>query len=93
AKGLNRQFVFERLVDDWGYQSRVRGQIEATARERGFSPLNMNGKSVGIEAIAREELREFAGELAPQFGVEVKQLDVALPWGRTFEVEVGAKLV
>jgi hypothetical protein len=93
AKELNRQFVFERLVDDWGYQSRVRAQIEATARERGFSPLNMNGKSVGIEAIAREELREFAGEIATQFGVEVQQLDVALPWGRTFEVEVGAKLV
>jgi hypothetical protein len=93
AKQLNRQFVFERLVDDWGYQSRVRTQIEATARERGFSPLNMNGKSVGIEAIARQELREFAGEIAQQFGVEVEHLDVALPWGRTFEVEVEAKLV
>jgi hypothetical protein len=92
AQKLNRQFTFERLVDDWGYQSRVRAQIEATARERGFSPLNMNGQAAGIEAIAREELREFAGELAPQFGANVEELEVVLPWGRTFEVEVGAKL-
>lgn len=92
AQELNQRFVFERLVDDWGYQSRVRTQIEAVARERGFSPLNMNGQSSGIEAIARQELNQFAREIAPQFGVKVERLDVALPWGRTFEVEVGAKL-
>jgi hypothetical protein len=92
AQELNQRFVFERMVDDWGYQSRVRAQIEAVARERGFSPLNMNGQAKGIEAIARQELNEFAREIAPQFGVEVEHLDVALPWGRTFEVEVGAKL-
>ena len=92
AQNLNQKFTFERLVDDWGYQARVRAQIEATARERGFSPLNMNGQAKGIEAIARRELREFAGEIAPQFGVKVEKLEVALPWGRTFEVEVGAKL-
>ena len=90
---LNRQFVFERLLDDWFYQAKLRGELEAVARERGFSPLNMNGQSKGIEKLARVEMEEFARDLATQFGARVENLHVALPWGRTFEIEVGAKLV
>ncbi len=89
---LNRQFVFERLVDDWGYQSRVRAELERVARTRGFSPINMNGQARGIEILASEQLTDFARQIAPQFGARVEELQVALPWGRTFEVEVGAKL-
>ncbi|MBW3636079.1 MAG: DUF4127 family protein [Armatimonadetes bacterium] len=93
ARELNRGFVFERLVDDWGYQSRVRAEVENTAREQGFSPFNMNGQAAGIEDIARRELGNFARQIAPQFDANLEKLDVCLPWGRTFEVEVGAKLV
>ncbi len=89
---LNRQFVFERLVDDWGYQSRVRANLEHVARQRGFSPISMNGQTRSIEKIARQQLKDFATEIAPQFGAHLDKLEVALPWGRTFEVEVGAKL-
>ncbi len=92
SKTLNQRFVFERLVDDWGYQSRVRAGVEAIARERGFSPLSMNGQARGIEEIVRLKLDDFARELAPQFGAEVEKLEVRLPWSRTFEVEVGARL-
>ncbi|HEX8464944.1 MAG TPA: DUF4127 family protein [Abditibacterium sp.] len=92
AQELNRRFTFERLVDDWGYQARVRAELETEARRRGFSPLSMNGQAAGIEAIARLKLGAFARELAPQFGAHVEKLDVRLPWGRTFEVEVGAVL-
>ena len=91
---LNRQFVFERLLDDWYYQANLRAQLEETARARGFSPLNMNGQGAQIEAIAREYIESFAAELArEQFGASVKDLKVNLPWSRTFEVQVGAKLV
>lgn len=93
ARELNRDFVFERLVDDWGYQSRVRAHLDSAARQQGFSPFNMNGEAAGIEAIARRELGDFAREIAPQFDADLERLDVCLPWGRTFEVEVGAKLV
>ncbi|PQV63230.1 Protein of unknown function (DUF4127) [Abditibacterium utsteinense] len=89
---LNRRFVFERLVDDWGYQARVRSQVEKTARERGFSPLSMNGQAGGIEEIVRVQLGDFAREIAPQFDTQLEELEVKLPWNRTFEVEVGAKL-
>ena len=91
---LNRQFVFERLLDDWYYQANLRTELEETARARGFSPLNMNGRGAQIEALARASMEKFAGELArEQFGARVRDLQVNLPWSRTFEVQVGAKLV
>ena len=92
SQKLNRQFVFERLVDDWGYQARVRAELERVARARGFSPLSMNGQARGIEEIARVQLGDFAREIAPQFGAKLEKLEVRLPWSRTFEVEVGARL-
>ena len=91
---LNRQFVFERLLDDWYYQANLRAELEHEARQRGFSPLSMNGKGPEIEALARAEMKTFAAELArEQFGAQVRDLQVNLPWSRTFEVQVGARLV
>ena len=91
---LNRQFVFERLLDDWYYQANLRAELEATARERGFSPLNMNGQGAQIEVLARKAMETFAEDLArEQFSADVRDLKVNLPWSRTFEVQVGAKLV
>ncbi len=93
AGELNRQFVFERLLDDWYYQANLRAELEHTARERGFSPLNMNGQGAQIEALARVSMKAFADELArEQFGARVRELRVNLPWSRTFEVAVGARL-
>ena len=91
---LNRQFVFERLLDDWYYQANLRAELEHEARERGFSPLNMNGNGQHIEALARASMETFANNLArEQFGANVRNLQVNLPWSRTFEVQVGARLV
>ena len=91
---LNRQFVFERLLDDWYYQANLRAELEHEARQRGFSPLSMNGQGPEIEALARASMETFADELArEQFGAKVRDLKVNLPWSRTFEVQVGARLV
>ena len=91
---LNRQFTFERLLDDWYYQANLRAELEHEARQRGFSPLNMNGRGPEIEALARQNMEIFARDLAnEQFGTNVRDLQVNLPWSRTFEVQVGAKLV
>ena len=90
---LNRDFLFERLLDDWFYQADLRARLEKEARDSGFSPLSMNGHTSQIEASARREIKEFARNLASKhFGTSVRELKVALPWGRTFEVAVGAKL-
>ena len=53
----------------------------------------MNGHTRQIEYSARREITAFARDLARNhFGARVRDLRVALPWGRTFEVSVGAKL-
>ena len=91
---LNRQFTFERLLDDWYYQANLRAQIEESARARGVSPLNMNEPQPAIEAQTRAAMERFARDLArTQFGARLEQLEVALPWNRSFEVAVGARLV
>ncbi len=93
AAKLNRDFLFERLLDDWFYQADLRARLEKEARDSGFSPLSMNGHTSQIEASARREISVFARQLASKyFGARVRDLKVSLPWGRTFEVAVGAKL-
>jgi hypothetical protein len=93
--GLARQFLFERLVDDWYYQSRVRQRIEKTAREKNLSPLRMDEQtSEPIESQARRELRGFAHLLAQRhFHAQLQRCEVKLPWHRSFEVDLRAELM
>jgi hypothetical protein len=93
SQQLNKQFIFERELDDWCYQTKVRSRLDIFARERGISPLSMNGEAGQVEAAARQELNPLAHMLAArQFDSQLEKIEVTLPWGRTFEVEVGAKL-
>jgi hypothetical protein len=90
---LNRQFVFERLVDDWFYQAQVRARIEKSAREQDISPLNMEEQGSSVEAQARRELRGFAQLLAKRhFGTTLQNSEITLPWSRTFEADVRVEL-
>jgi len=89
----NRQFVFERLLDDWFYQSRVRAHIEKTARDNGISPLDLNGGGEIVQAQARRELRNYGSMLAARhFKSTLEKCEVSLPWQRTFEVDLRAQL-
>jgi hypothetical protein len=93
AFALNRQFVFERLLDDWFYQAKVRARVEKSAYELKISPFNMHDEHTQVEAQARRELKGFARLLAQrQFGSTVKYCDISLPWHRTFEVDLRADL-
>jgi hypothetical protein len=91
---LARQFVFERMVDDWCYQAKVRARVERAARERGVSPLRMDeSDNEPCEQQTRRELQVFAQMLAArQFGAPLLRCDVTLPWRRTFEVDVRASV-
>jgi hypothetical protein len=91
---LNRQFVFERLVDDWYYQAQVRTRIERAAREQGLVPHNMGEAGAPVEAQARRELKGFAQLLAKRhFGSVMKNSEITLPWRRAFEADVRVELV
>jgi hypothetical protein len=94
ATALSRNFTFERLVDDWFYQSQVRAHVERAAREAEISPLNMGEAAAApIEALTRRELRGLAQLLAKRhFRSTLREAEVALPWARTFEADVRMKL-
>jgi hypothetical protein len=94
TSALSRCFVFERLVDDWFYQAKVRARVERAARERGVSPLRMDeSDNEGCETQTRRELSNFAQILAKlHFGAPQSQCQIHLPWRRTFEVDVRARL-
>lgn len=93
SQQLNRHFLFERLVDDWFYQARVRARVEKAAREQEISPINMGDKHEPVEAMTRRELRGFAQLLAQRhFGTTLRECVVSLPWHRTFEVDVRVQL-
>lgn len=91
---LNNNFLLERLLDDWCYQSNVRTRAEKTARDRGISPLNMGIGGESIEAQTRREIKGFAQALAMRhFKGQLTRCNVTLPWMRTFECEVQTELV
>jgi hypothetical protein len=90
---LNRQFVFERLVDDWFYQAQVRTRIEKAAREQDISPIDMKDDFAPVEAQARRELRGFAQLLAKRhFNATLRNMEITLPWHRAFEADVRVEL-
>ncbi|MDQ2732397.1 MAG: DUF4127 family protein, partial [Armatimonadota bacterium] len=94
------RFLFERLVDDWAYQSSVRGEINAELQQRGIFAGSLGAAAESVEAEIRQRLLPLATEIFDaQFkGVqseegtlaELKRLEVKLPWPRTFEVELSA---
>jgi hypothetical protein len=92
-ESINRQFTFERILDDWFYQSRVRSRIEKTARDNGASPLDLQDQTETVEAQARRELRVYARLVAARhFGSTLEKCEVSLPWQRAFEVDFRAQL-
>lgn len=108
AQTLSRQFLFERLIDDWCYQSQVRSRIERVAREAGLVPHNMTAELNGdatraqeiqhnvqnVELQMRRELRGFAQLLAKRhFGAALLKSEITLPWKRAFEADVRMELV
>ncbi len=91
---LNRNFLFERLVDDWFYQAQVRSRIERAAREQGLTPHNMGEMGALVESQARRELKGFAQLLAKRhFNAPIRHSEITLPWNRAFEADVRMELV
>ena len=103
AARAHYEFLFHRLIDDYGYQSVVRPQAKADAERRGASPLDLGEEAAAIERFVAGQLTSLAHELfANEFdGVPLlpeesdgpriaglSSFTVRLPWRRTFEVEV-----
>lgn len=92
GQALNQQFLFERLVDDWFYQTRVRSQVEKSARSRGVSPLDFGVETEFLAERARRELCSYAHLIAQRhFSGLVQRCEVSFPWRRSFEIDFRAQ--
>jgi len=92
-------FLLHRLADDCRYQSQVRREAQALAQRLGASPYRLGRHGAVVEEFVRERLtalcredfeRAFRGR-AIGSGLRldgVGRIEVRLPWGRLFEVEL-----
>lgn len=87
---VQRKFLWERIADDWGYQSVVREKIEAECKAKGFDWLSLRTAYNEADAAVRSELAAWIQETLPpeKFGCADSHPAIRLPWARTFEVEV-----
>jgi hypothetical protein len=65
--------LFTRLVDDWAYQSCVRGTLTAETSTAQLASL----------------MTPFVSRIAEAMNYQPKALTLSFPWNRTFEIEVG----
>jgi len=89
----SRPFLACRLLDDYGYQSRVRKQALRRAAETKANPYALGEQWPDFEASVRGELQPLAHRLySDLLGAEggglAEAVRVSLPWRRLFEVEV-----
>lgn len=84
----SRTFYYSRLVEDWGYQAVVRGNVCA----KDLPSLGVNARSLSpvqrkVEKIVATKLAAFIHErLQPGCEEKIVLSDVYLPWSRMFEV-------
>lgn len=85
-----RHALFRRLLDDWGYQSVVRPQLDRWLSERGGHPTDLGELEAEAEQIALARLRDDAlGPLQRSFRYHPISLHRAtFPWHRLFEVRL-----
>ncbi len=80
AKGLNelmrKRLLFVRLMDDWAYQTQVRKEIQA------------NKAGPEQQLLLDRLMDDCANKLATAIDFNPGSIQYALPWKRTFEVEI-----
>lgn len=87
-------FLWERLIDDWGYQRVLRNRMEKKLIVQHIDPLNLNNNKNKVEGYITKKLNVWANDLyqRARWTGDEPDLFIQLPWPRTFEVEVEARL-
>ena len=89
AQDLNRQFVLERILDDWIYQTRLRPQMQNRARLAEVSSLRLGEFKEELRKQLERELRGYGNLIAKRhFNMSLGNLKVDFPWDRTFEIQL-----
>jgi hypothetical protein len=83
-------FLWERVIDDWGYQRVVREDVEKQLVGMGLDPLNLGEKKIIGEQLVQRDLSNWIRETFTDqdWPADVPETVIRLSWPRTFEVEV-----
>ncbi|MEK7377184.1 MAG: DUF4127 family protein [Candidatus Margulisiibacteriota bacterium] len=83
----NKELLLERFVDDLGYQAIVRPEINELLEKRGISKYNVGEKQKEVESIIKEQINNWAHLFFANLELETFNLELTLPWPRTFEID------
>jgi len=88
-KSLEREFLLCRLIEDWGYQSLVRGDIVANdLPELGGEYFSIDHIREQVYELIRTKLDEFIRNRLADFQLDRYRLtEIRLPWNRMFELD------
>lgn len=102
------EFLYARLLDDWYYQKLVEPRINQRLKWTDTDPNALGTARPAVERLIRRELLPYGRELfarafadtalppdgtaASRFIITSIDLDVSLPWERTFEIKVAPTL-
>ena len=95
AKKMNLEFLLERFIDDWLYQSILRERIKSDLKDK-VSVFNLGKYYTEIDWVVKQELLRSANEIFEKHfkgtnGIHSMKCNVSLPWPRIFEVDVDVK--
>lgn len=81
-----KKLLYTRYLEDWGYQANIRQNLNQLLNNfpGEGSGAALDGKRSAVEASATVRMRTFAEWNLPKF-VDVKRIQVAMPWNRLFE--------
>lgn len=86
------QFLVDRLVEDWGYQTLVRKFLTDKTAELKISYFSLGKHGEQISEITGKELQDFIDTYLQEFQKEYFLRKIYFPWNRLFEVELVSKM-
>jgi hypothetical protein len=88
----HRAFLWERVADDWGYQSVIRQEIETIISRQGSDCLNLGKNHSNAEKIVHSYMQDWAAATWQRgsWPGHMPKMHIRLPWPRTFEVDIRA---
>ncbi|NLL49429.1 MAG: DUF4127 family protein [Firmicutes bacterium] len=80
------KFVYDRYLEDWGYQVLVRSYLRNEAERLGITYFDLKDEQPKIRAIAFDLLQDFLEQYSHSFSPGYKLDAVHFPWNRLFEI-------
>ena len=91
-----REFTFNRMLDDYAFHDYVRPQLNAALTAEGIEDHTylLPEQAAPIAAMNRAALWNYGTQIAAQLdpGYHIAAMNITLPWNRTFETEIDAAL-